>query len=76
MSRITYKMVKQWFSESAFAQEHGMTLHYWYDYYLILDDCNNKVCSGKTPREIWEKFNLIKTGYYMGLKEGKDERCN
>ena len=76
MSRITYKMVKQGLSESDFAQAHGMTLHSWYDYYCILDDCNNTVCSGKTPGEIWEKFNLLKTGYYMGLKEGKNERYN
>ena len=76
MSRITYKMVKQGLSESTFAQEHGMTLHSWYNYYCILDDCNNTVCSGKTPREVWEKFNLLRKGYYMGLKEGKNERCN
>lgn len=60
MSRITYKMVKQWLSESIFAQEHGMVLRSWNDYYHILDDCNNMVCSGKTPGEIWEKFNLLK----------------
>ena len=76
MSRITYKMVKQWISESAFAQTHGMVLHSWNDYYHILDDCNNRVISGRTPGEIWEKFNLLKTGYYMGLEEGKNERCN
>ena len=76
MSRITYKMVKQWLSESTFAQEHGMTLHFWNGYCRILDDCNNRVISGKTPGEIWEKFNLLKTGYYMGLEEGKNERCN
>ena len=76
MSRITYKMVKQWISESAFAQTHGMVLHSWNDYYHILDDCNNRVISGKTPGEVWEKFNLMKTGYYLGLKEGKNERCN
>lgn len=76
MSRITYKMVKQWISESAFAQTHGMTLHSWNDYYHILDDCNNRVISGTTPREVWEKFNLMETGYYMGLEEGKNERCN
>lgn len=74
--RITYKMVKQWISESAFAQAHGMTLHSWNDYYHILDDCNNLVISGKTPGEVWEKFNLMKTGYYLGLKEGKNERYN
>ena len=76
MSRITYKMVKQWLSESEFAQTHGMVLHSWNDYYHILDDCNNRVISGKTPGEVWEKFNLMKTGYYLGLKEGKNERCN
>ena len=76
MSRITYKMVKQWLSESTFAQEHGMTLHSWNDYYHILDDSNNRVISGKTPREVGEKFNLLETGYYMGLKEGKNERYN
>lgn len=78
MSRITYKMVKQWISESAFAQTHGMTmtLHSWNDYYHILDDCNNRVISGRTPGEVWEKFNLMKTGYYLGLKEGKNERYN
>ena len=76
MSRITYKMVKQWLSESTFAQEHGMTLHSWNDYYHILDDYNSRVISGKTPGEVWEKFNLMKTGYYLGLKEGKNERCN
>ena len=76
MSRITYKMVKQWLSESAFAQTHGMTLRCWNDYYHILDDCNSRVISGKTPGEVWEKFNLMKTGYYLGLKEGKNERCN
>ena len=76
MSRITYKMVKQWLSESAFAQIHGMVLRSWNDYYHILDDCNNMVCSGKTPGEVWEKFNLMKTGYYLGLKEGKNERYN
>ena len=76
MSRITYKMVKQWLSESAFAQTHGMVLNSWDDYYHILDDCNNRVISGKTPGEVWEKFNLMKTGYYLGLKEGKNERCN
>ena len=76
MSRITYKMVKQGLSESTFAQEHGMTLHSWNDYYHILDNCNRRVISGKTPREVWEKFNLLKTGYDMGLKEGKNERCN
>ena len=76
MSRITYKMVKQGLSESTFAQEHGMVLHSWNDYYHILDDCNNRVISGKTPGEVWEKFNLMKTGYYLGLKEGKNERCN
>ena len=53
MSRITYKMVKQWLSESSFAQTHGMTLHSWNDYYHILDDCNNRVISGKTPGEVW-----------------------
>ena len=76
MSRITYKMVKQWLSESTFAQEHGMVLRSWDDYYHILDDCNNMVCSGKTPGEIWEKFKKKKKGYYMGLKEGKNERYN
>ena len=76
MSRITYKMVKQWLSESTFAQEHGMVLRSWNDYYHILDDCNNRVISGRTPGEVWEKFNLMKTGYYLGLKEGKNERCN
>ena len=76
MSRITYKMVKQGLSESTFAQEHGMKLHSWNDYYHILDDCNNRVISGRTPGEVWEKFNLMKTGYYLGLKEGKNERCN
>lgn len=74
MSRITYKMVKQWLSESAFAQSHGMTLHSWNDYYHILDDTNSRVLSGKTPGEVWEKFNLIKTGYYMGLKAAENER--
>ena len=76
MSRITYKMVKQWLSESTFAQQHGMKLNSWNDYYHILDDCNNCVISGRTPGEVWEKFNLMKTGYYLGLKEGKNERCN
>ena len=76
MSRITYKMVKQWLSESAFAQTHGMVLHSWNDYYHILDDCNNRVISGRTPVEVWEKFNLMKTRYYLGLKEGKNEGCN
>lgn len=76
MSRITYKMVKQGLSESDFAQAHGMTLHSWNDYYHILDNCNSRVISGKTPGEVWEKFNLMKTGYYMGLKEGKNERYN
>lgn len=76
MSRITYKMVNQWLFESAFAQTHGMVLHSWNGYYHILDDCNNRVVSGKTPGEVWEKFNLMKTGYYMGLKEGKNERYN
>ena len=76
MSRITYKMVKQWLSESTFAQQHGMKLHCWNGYCRILDDCNNQVCSGKTPGVIWEKFNLLKTGYEMGLTEGKNERCN
>ena len=76
MSRITYKMVKQWISESAFAQTHEMVLHSWNDYYHILDDCNNRVISGRTPGEVWEKFNLMKTGYYLGLKEGKNERYN
>lgn len=76
MSRITYKMVKQWLSESIFAQEHGMVLRSWNDYYHILDDCNSRVISGKTPREVLEKFNLLEKGYYMGLEEGKNERCN
>lgn len=76
MSRITYKMVKQGLSESEFAQIHGMVLRSWNDYYHILDDSNNRVISGKTPGEVWEKFNLMKTGYYLGLKEGKNERCN
>ena len=76
MSRITYKMVKQWLSESTFAQKHGMTLHSWNDYYHILDDSNNRVISGKTPREVGEKFNLLEKGYYMVLEEGKNERYN
>ena len=76
MSRITYKMVKQELSESKFAQTHGMTLHSWNGYYHIFDDCNNRVISGKTPGEVQEKFNLLEKGYYMGLKEGKNERCN
>lgn len=76
MNKITYKMVKQWLSESTFAREHGMTLHSWNDYYHVLDDCNNRVISGRTPGEVWEKFNLMKTGYYLGLKEGKNEGNN
>ena len=36
----------------------------------------NTIISGKTPGEVLEKFNLLETGYYMGLKEGKNERYN
>lgn len=71
MTRITYKKVKEWLKESIFAQEHIMTLHSWNGYYYILDARNNTVVSAKTPGEVWERFNLLKTGYYMGLEEGK-----
>lgn len=69
MSRITYKMVKQWLSESSFAVSHGMHISSWNGYYYILDDCNNTRVSAKTPGELWEKFNLLKTGYYLAQQE-------
>lgn len=69
MSRITYKMVKEWIKESAFGQLYGFSINGWNDYYHLMRNNHELVCSAKTPGEIWEKFNLIKTGYYMAKEE-------
>lgn len=69
MSRVTYKMVKEWLQDSPFAVTHGMVLHCWDGYYRILDSDNNIVCAGATPNECWREFTLYKSGYYLAMRE-------
>lgn len=69
MSRVTYKQVKQWVQESAFAQTHGIYITASNGYYHIYDEAGTISIHGKTPLECWEKFNLLKQGYYLGLSE-------
>lgn len=69
MDRITYKRVKQWLGESEFAKKYGITIGCWDGYYHLMSFEHERICTAKTPGELWEKFQLYRSGYYLGVKE-------
>ena len=71
MKRVSYNLLKQWVSESDFAQKYGMTVSAFNGFYHILDAKHNLVCSAETPGKCWESFSLMKRGYYMAKDENK-----
>lgn len=69
MSRVTGKLLKQWLSESEFAEKYGMTYSSWNGYHYILKGGTEIIAAGKTPSECWREYTLYKSGYYLGLRE-------
>lgn len=67
-SRITYKMVKGRITESEFAQKQGFKLSAFSGYYHLLGVGNSLIADAKTPKELWEKYNLIRSAWYAGYK--------
>lgn len=64
--KVSYKMVKNWLENDNLYSIGLFKLEAYNGYYYIKAENGNTVVCSKTPKELWNKWDIFKAGYMLG----------